>query len=143
MISQAAALPNHVLMPSIVYRTRWTFIVQSPFARQGDDNKAPSHSRGTVLCQFSAPSDRQFPVRTEVVVERHPAVGDVVLLPARRPLGESNLRLDDLLEERVRAQVLLGDLVVQFELLLEDRIRRLEEADLVLRLQRDVVLRIA
>ena len=30
MISQAAVLPTQVLMPSIVCRTRWTFIVYLP-----------------------------------------------------------------------------------------------------------------
>src|SRR5215471_10098973 len=88
-------------------------------------------------------SDRRLRVRPEVVVERQLAVDNVVLLPACRALGECELRLDDLLEHRIGRDILLDDIVVELELPLEDRVRRLKEADLVLGLQLDVVLRVA
>src|ERR1044072_6604780 len=84
--------------------------------------------------EFSAPSDRRLGVRSEVVVERHLPVRNVVLLPAQRALSELELRGDELLQERIAVDVLLGDLVEQLVLPLQDHVRRLEEADLILRL---------
>src|SRR5450755_535662 len=143
MISQDAALPTQVLMPSIVCRTRWTFIfILPPYGQGLARTKHHSVSPRNGALHFSAPSDRRLRVWAEIVVERHFARRDVVLLPLRRPLGEGELRLDDLLEQRVGPDVFLGDLVVELKLLLEDRIRRPVELHLVLRLQGDVVLRV-
>src|SRR5215813_11457346 len=82
-------------------------------------------------------------LRCEVVVVGH-AAGDVgVEVPLDRACRESLLRLDDLLKQRVVGGLLVGHLIVDLELLLQHGIRRLVEADLVLRLQLDVVLRVA
>src|SRR5258708_8270890 len=135
MSSQAAALPTHVLMPSIVCRTLCTFIsvaVCRDSRAQQEQSTIPFSAEwcfarsarrffdfAHVLIGKPIPTfpghalDRRFRVRSEIVIERHPAVGDVVLLPARRPPGERELRFDDLLEQRVRPYVFLGDLVVQ------------------------------
>src|SRR4051812_1889651 len=66
-------------------------------------------------------------LRPEVVVERHLAAHDGILLPLRHALGELELRVEDLLEQRVLARLLLHDLVVDLELLLQDRVRGLVE----------------
>src|SRR3569832_1340573 len=70
-------------------------------------------------------------LRCEDMRVSHATVDDDVLLPLHRALGELLLRLDDLLHER-RAHLLVDDLVVDFELLLQDRSGRLVELDLVL-----------
>ena len=68
-----------------------------------------------MLCRFSAPSGF-VRVRPEVVIERHLAADDRVLFPLRRPLGERELRLDDLLEQRVVADYFFAIFVVDLEL---------------------------
>src|SRR5262245_55500581 len=79
----------------------------------------------------------------EVVVVRHAPADVGVEVPLHRALGELLLRLDDLLEQRVVGGLLRRDLVVDLELLLEDRVRGLVEPDLVLALELDVVLRVS
>ncbi len=97
-----------------------------------------------VPCRFRGPSDLlRRCVLTEVVVEGHAAIDDRVLLPARRTLGERDLGLHDLLEQRVFRGLLLHDLVVDLKLLAQDGVRCLVELDVVLGLQLDVVLGIA
>src|ERR1043165_6497760 len=95
------------------------------------------------FAQVVEPSDRGLRVRSEVMVESHLAADDVVVFPAHGALGKIELRLDDLLEQWIARHVLLDDLVIELELSLEDCVRRLEEADLILRLQRYVILRVA
>src|SRR5437773_2817012 len=82
-------------------------------------------------------------LRPEVVVVRHAAADVGVEVPLHRALGEGLLRLYDLLEDRVVGRLLVRHRVVDLELLLKNRVRRLVEAHLVLRLQLDVVLRVA
>src|SRR5205085_11338623 len=138
-ISHAKALPTQVLISSMVCRMDCTVMRGSRFVNEAGTTKHHPVARPDGASPVRLSSDRRLGVRPEVVIERHLAVGDVVLLPAQRALGEVELRLDDLLEQRIARDVLLRDLVEQLELALEDRIRRLEKADLVLRLQRDVV----
>src|SRR6516162_9839671 len=75
----------------------------------------------------AVPSDRLCSLRTPVMLERHPAVYDIVLLPLRRALGEGQLRLDDFLEQRICGGVFFDYAVVEFELFFENGIRRLVE----------------
>src|SRR5262245_57428031 len=112
-ISQANALPTQVLIPSIVWRTPWTFIYdRSPAAERLGNDKAPSR-RPTEWCFATSnePSNRLLCVRSEIVVERHLAVDHRVLLPLYGPFGESELRLDDFLEQRIIARFRLGHVV--------------------------------
>src|SRR5262245_47341025 len=106
MISQEAALPTQVLIPSIACRNFWTSI-HPPFdvrpTRQGTIRSPPPDGASSIF----TPSDRRLRVRPEVVLERHPAAHDGVLLPLGGALGEGDLRLGDLLEQRILRRVLL------------------------------------
>ena len=64
-------------------------------------------------------------------------------IPAAPHYYNSSEQLDDLLEQRVGSRIFLGDLVVDLELPLQDRVGGLVELDVVLGLQLDVVLRVA
>src|SRR5262249_60687362 len=111
---------------------------------ENENNKAPSVAPAEwCFASFSAPSDRLLGIRSEVVIEHHLTAYDGVLFPLRRPLGERELRFDDLLEQRVFRRLLLCDLIEDLELPFEHRIGRLVELHVVLRLQLDVVLRVA
>src|SRR4026209_1307448 len=78
----------------------------------------------------------------EVVVVGHPPAYIGVEVPAHRALGERSLRLLDFDPHRV-VLALLRRGIVSLELPLQDRVRRLVEAHLVLGLKLDVVLGIA
>src|SRR5262245_12673988 len=89
-------LPTQVLMPSMMWRRRWT-VMRGPIgasvfgawfrtSRGCRQCKAPSGRDRMVLHQFRTASDPKRPcVRSEVAVERHSAADDRVLLPARDP----------------------------------------------------------
>src|SRR5437762_8280361 len=83
------------------------------------------------------------PGPAEVVLVGHAPANVGVEVPLHRALGERLLRLGDLLEQRVVRRLLVGDLVIDLELLLEHVVRCLVDPDLVLGLQLDVVLRVA
>src|SRR5690349_4684874 len=95
-----------------------------------------------VVCP-PASSDRLLRVGSEIMIERHSPTYYRVLLPLRRPPCECKLRFNDLLEHRAFSRLLFGNLVEDLELASQNRIRRLVELDLILRLQIDIVLRIA
>src|SRR5215210_7636519 len=112
MISQAAALPTQVEMPSTVWRIFWTSMRRR--GREGEARR-PFSKRGAA--RFGGASDLlRGRVLAEIVIERHAAVDDGVLLPPGRPLREGELGLEDLLEERVLGRLLLHDLVIDLEL---------------------------
>ena len=79
----------------------------------------------------------------EIMVIGHSPVDVGIHVPGHRALGERDLRFDDLLEQWVIRRLLRHDLVINFELPFQDRVRGLVELDLVLGLQLNVVLRVA
>src|SRR5439155_7429972 len=118
-ISQAAALPTHVLMPSIVCRKVWTFMRCGRSARGYFDNTKHhpvAQPNGALPASIVWSDLLGRPVRSEVPVEHHLSAHDRVQLPAGRPLGELDLRRDDFLEHRVFRRLLGRDRVVNFEL---------------------------
>ncbi len=69
----------------------------------------------------------------EIMVIGHSPVDVGIHVPGHRALGERDLRFDDLLEQWVIRRLLRHDLVIDFELPFQDRVRGLVELDLVLR----------
>src|ERR1022692_1862858 len=108
-------------------------------------NEAPSRTGSRMVPEsVTKQGSGLLPGRlAEVMVVRHGPADDDVLFPLHRALGELLLRVDDFLEQGIAYGLLGNDLVVEFELLLQDRGRRLVELHLVHGLQRDVVLRVA
>src|SRR4051794_16292871 len=134
IISQAVALPTQVEMPSIVCRRPWTLMGcgRSERRREKQDRyntrHRPDYVPDDALPAFISASEllgRR--VGSEIVVVGHAAAHHRVLLPLRRALCEFDLRLDDLLEDRIFGRLLLRHLVVDLELLLQNRVRRLVE----------------
>src|SRR2546429_445475 len=112
MISHAAALPTQVLTPSIACRKPWTFIHYRRCVRgvSTAKHRPVSMPDGAVPVRAGS-SDRFLRVRAPVVVERHLAAHDGVLFPLRGPLGECELRFDDLLEQWILRRLLSHDVV--------------------------------
>src|SRR5262249_3196327 len=133
-----------VLMPSMIWRKRWTGMRGDFFAMlEARQSTIRSPSR-MMLYQFSiASGPKRLCVRSEVAVERHAPVDNRVLFPARDTFRVVVLRQHDLLEDRAFLCLLLDDVVVKLKLLGQDRVRRLVELHVVLGLQLDVVLRVA
>src|SRR5216684_8049908 len=128
MMSHAAALPTHVLMPSIACRKRstvmgWLYSLPPPAKlgrwpqaggvmnqarRAAHDPSArcagtsPRKAWGGQDCSSAFTLQlHRLGVSAPVVVERHLAAHHRVLFPLRGALGEGELRFDDLLEQRV------------------------------------------
>src|SRR5882672_5045585 len=79
---------------------------------------------GLALLRRGRGRSRRGRLLREVVVEGHAAADVGVEVPLHRPRSERLLRLHNLLEHRVVRRLLVDDLVVDVELLLEDRDRR-------------------
>ena len=74
------------------------------------------------------------------MIHSHPTADVGVLVPLHRTGCEGLLRSHDFLEQGVISGFLLENLRPDLQLLLQDRIRRLVELDLVFGLQFNVVL---
>src|ERR1700754_3157674 len=102
MISHAAALPSQVLMPSTRWRKRWRLMRCGPLPEGSGLGGAPPGLSGRRPARSALASElARRRVRSEIMVEGHAPVDHGVLLPPRRPPGECDLRLQDLLEDRV------------------------------------------
>src|SRR5690349_1641523 len=118
MMSQAAALPTQVLISSTRPRTRWTLINAGPCgARRTAGRRPPPTPAGEPRRSAELLGGA---ILSEIVVEGHAPLHDRVLLPSRRPLGELELRLQDLLEQGILLGFLGHHLVVNLELALQD-----------------------
>src|SRR5690349_24359146 len=60
----------------------------------------------------------------EIVIVGHAPADVVIHIPGDRARRELLLRVEDLFEQRILARLLLHDLVVDIELLLQDRVGR-------------------
>src|SRR5262249_28267050 len=147
IISQAVALPIQVLRRSIEYSKFWTLMGRDRSAKKVVSTyymAPPGPWAGRCRARSVPASDLLGRgVGAEIMVVRHAAADYSILLPLRRASRKRDLRLQDLLEQRVLSRLLLHHLVVDLELLLEDGVGRLVEFDVVLGLQLDIVLGIA
>src|SRR6185369_11204975 len=107
IISHAVALPTQVLMPSMVCRKLWTLMGGAIVRREGSIIQSTirvARPKGALLFRAysSAASDLLGrAVGAPIMVIGHLAAHHRVLLPLRRALGEGELRLQDLLEQRI------------------------------------------
>ena len=76
------------------------------------------------------------------VIHRHAAIDVGVLIPLHSALSKRTLRCHDFLEQGVLSRFLFQNFGPDFQLVLQDRVRRFVELDFVFGLQLDVVLRI-
>src|SRR5437763_16357044 len=99
MISQAATLPHHVLIWSMISRNFWTVIGRRRLVRGKSEMQSTIRSSSRrVLCRFNMPSGLlRGPFWPVVVSELDLAVDDGVLFALRRAAGIGELRFDDLL----------------------------------------------
>src|SRR5262245_18850670 len=128
-ISHAKPWPSHVDSESTRNNQRCIAPSWRP-PKNGAPRWAPRRQRATRS------------LSTKIVVPRHLEVDQVVVLPLAGSLRVRLLAVEHLLEQRVVGRFLVDHLVPRIELVAQDRVGRLEEADTAL-LQLDVVLAVA
>src|SRR4030042_767998 len=140
-MSQENVFPTNVLILSMVSSI---FCIFDPSKNQQPERQQRSGCSSMMLWNpltFLRRSCLRWSfLLAEVMVISHTRADHGVELPAHRALSEFTLRFEDLLEQRVLSRIFFHDLIENFKLLLEHRIRRLVHPDLVLGLQFDVVL---
>src|SRR6478752_871859 len=120
-MSQAAALPANVLIPSMDCRKRSAVISWRPVYRTCGQVKIGDIRQQQSIIREKVPDDAGYVrlmasglllrVRAEVMVVGHAAIHDRVLLPLRGALGEGLLGLGDFLEQGILGRFLGDDLV--------------------------------